>query len=245
MATRKYKHFDIKESIKKLDKVNVHKIELKELIFKSRHGLIFVAKFNNKKRIVKMMILTSKKHPNKNKYYYGKRHLKNLKDKNYFANSSNPFKHMHKYKLHNFKFKPVPFDEFIKEAYELDYFDSIDIGPKYDGYDILNKKVRYGFLVMDKVDTSVKNILLKRDLSKKETNKIYKFINKMHYKYNITHGDLKPSNIGVFLDKHGKIDKCVTYDCKKARHYNKMRSKYSKMELRHYDRHVKKNLKER
>lgn len=237
MSLKRYKNYkDVRKYVKGSKKVKVNNIKFKKIISnKCTHGLICVGKIHNKICVIKVIILKSGIPHNEKKYYndidhLSKSKLKYLKKKNFR------------------KLKPISYNELIKEAYELYYLNSIGVGLKFYGYNVLNNKKYYGFLVMGKAETTIKDILLKRRLASSEKKKIRKFINKMHDR-GVTHGDLKPSNIGVFLNEHGKIKRCVAFDCKKAKHniYYKLHDfkKFIKDDIRHYKRHASKNKKER
>ena len=81
--------------------------------------------------------------------------------------------------------------------------------------------IHYGFIVMEKVDGSVKDILRKRALDKSEEKIISEIINQIHQCYGSVHGDLQPSNIGIYLNKKGKIHKACFFDCQKIKHKEK------------------------
>ena len=243
---KKYRNFnDVKSYERRSDYIDIDNIGFRKVLFESRHGLIWSGYIHGKKCIIKMVILSSGIHCIHDKCFKGRHHISKSKGKRYFKkNYDKPFSHKKFYNL-----KPMSFDEFIKEAYELNHFSNLGIGPYFYGHSIVNDDVVYGFLVMDKADTSVKNILLERNLTHREKKIIHKFTDMMHYKYNLTHGDFKPSNIGVFLDSRGKIKKCITYDCKKARHGSRFRyhhfKNYIKRDNNNYKKHETKNIDER
>ena len=75
-------------------------------------------------------------------------------------------------------------------------------------------------------------------------NIIKKLINRLHNN-KITHGDLKSSNIGVYLN-NDEIMECIYLDCSKVRrHENDPKSlkKYINHDLKTYNEHLKNNLK--
>lgn len=111
------------------------------------------------------------------------------------------------------------------------------------------EKDGYGFIIMEKLDCSVKDILLKRLLSYNEKEIVKKMIEKLHTI--AVHSDLKPSNIGVKLDKNGKIERACVFDCAKIKKYNSYKNSmtgleiYNKMKehsLITYENHTRKNI---
>ena len=92
---------------------------------------------------------------------------------------------------------------------------------------------------MEKMDGSVKDVLLKRSLTTSEDNLIEALINKMHQK-GVTHGDLKPSNIGVFLND-GQIIECKVLDTQKVRIRAKKIQKAIDHDWATYRKHYKQN----
>ena len=73
------------------------------------------------------------------------------------------------------------------------------LGPVFhDAFVVKDYDIHYAFLIMELMDCSLKDILLRRPLSDMEQNMIKETIDKMH-NMGIIHGDLKPSNLGVSL----------------------------------------------
>lgn len=113
--------------------------------------------------------------------------------------------------------KSMTQEAFLHEAYHLLNLSELKLAPLVRGFWIYNSQ--YGFIVMDKMDSSLKNILIERELTMGEDYIIESFINEMHGK-GIIHGDLKPSNIGVSLNKHGQIIGCKAFDAQKVKQVN-------------------------
>jgi serine/threonine protein kinase len=90
-------------------------------------------------------------------------------------------------------------------------------GPRFYGaYIVAEYPIHYGFIIMERTDCSLKDILLTRSLTSAEDQIIKIAIDKLHQNY--VHGDMKPSNIGVFLDSKTKIiNKVYFLDCGKLR----------------------------
>lgn len=110
--------------------------------------------------------------------------------------------------------KKMTLEAFLREANHLLNLSNLNLSPLVRGYWIYNNQ--YGFIVMNKMNSSLKNILIKRNLNMNESYIIKSFINRMHNK-GIIHGDLKPSNIGVSLNSKGKIVGCKVFDAQKVR----------------------------
>lgn len=159
-----------------------------------QYGLIWVGTYLGKKCIIKMVKI------------YGK-YL------NINHNDNSPYLHK---KFKNLKFMSVK--NFLKEADALQNLSQLKLAPNVYGYWICEKyKVRYGFIVMEKMTCSLKYVLLKRSLYRDEKKLVARKINELHG-HGIVHGDMKPSNIGVDMDKKRRIAKCVFLDCQKIKH---------------------------
>lgn len=135
---------------------------------------------------------------------------------------------------------------FMREVNELDKLHKLHIAPKLYEYHICDDlfDTHYGLLVMELVDCSLKDILLKRNLQHNEEIVITDMIKKMHNVHNIVHGDLKPSNIGVYLNRHDHIYKCCLFDCQKIKHKDKFPISFHRMvqrDLTNFKKHLDKN----
>lgn len=134
---------------------------------------------------------------------------------------------------------------FLHEANRLVDLASYDLAPTVFGFWICEiYDIHYGFIVMDRMDCSVKSILLKRSLNNTEESRISVLIEKLHKK-GIVHGDMKPSNIGVLLNLDGEIIKCRFLDTQKVKHKKDLGSKkFQRLvadDLRTYRKHYEKN----
>ena len=135
---------------------------------------------------------------------------------------------------------------FFKELDELINLGKLGIAPEVYSYGIhQSSDIHYGFIVMEKVDCSLKDIYLVRELHHSESKIIDDLIHELHEKYEIIHGDLKPSNIGVFLDKNGKVISGCFFDCQKIKHKkNCTEEQFKKLayhEASNYSKHIIKN----
>lgn len=206
------------------------KIKFVEILSgKSVHGLIWTGVYNDKPCIIKMLLLKSGRTPEKDKKYF--KH-----------NDKAPFYHEEFPKL-RVKSK----SSFLNEAKSYAKLSSLGLAPKIFAYWITktNDDIHYGFIVNQKVDGSAKDILLKRKFTSNENKLLNKFIADLHNKYEITHGDLKPSNIGVILDKEKFIKKCYVFDCGGVRYKKNLSTDEFKIrvkkDLNNYEEHIIKN----
>lgn len=173
----------------------VSKISFTKIISNSTvYGLVWEGIYNNINCAIKMIKL---ERDNENEQHTNIKNEKNPYKHNEFSNK-----------------KTMTKENFMKEVNQLELLSKLRVSPKYYGYTISKN---YGFIIMKKMDTSLKNILVNRSLSKDEEKIIYRKIDKMHNKKKIIHGDLKPSNIGVNLDENGKIRRCRMLDCQKVK----------------------------
>lgn len=193
------------------------------------YGLIWNGTYKNKKCVVKMVKLelpwgfTTKVLANDDKPFYHSE----------FTNK-----------------KSMTMESFLHEAKSLKHLSYLGLSPEFYKYVICdNFPIQYGFIIMQKVDSTVKDIILYRDLTKTELDLINKFRSEMHNKYRIIHGDFKPSNLGVFLDEDRHIKSLHVFDCQKIKYVDELSTsdakRYIKKDGKHFDLHVKKNKKER
>ena len=142
--------------------------------------------------------------------------------KSYFEkNDNDPYRHR------EFRHRrAINRQAFLSEITELTHLGLLNLAPKVYGYYFSDPMapIHYGFIVMEKVDSCVKNILYQRALKKSEEEIINQLINYMHQSYGSVHGDLQPSNIGVYLNHKGQIWKACFFDCQKIKHKEKYSS---------------------
>lgn len=227
-----------------------NKLRFNNLLSKDTvYSLIWEGYYGNKICAIKMVILKSglyydvvnKKYIDGNK----NREVDYATVKRYFHDEDIPFVHS------NFKErKAMSIESFNHEIKQLTHLAKIGLGPQLYGHCIINRQgIQYGFIIMDRVDCSVKQIILNRNLTYDEENIIKRTISKLHNEHAVIHGDLKPSNIGTYLNKHGYINKCVFLDCQKVKLCDKYDSqslqKMIESDLKKYETHIKKNIDER
>lgn len=182
-----------------------------EIIWKGKYGRIDC--------VIKMILLNTGIHydRNKNKYYNLRSKISKSKGRKYFKrNHDCPFFH-DKYHMT----KAVGLDKFYHEVKMLKGLNDIGVAPELYHYwiDQSSYGVHYGFIVMEPISTTVKDILEERDLLPREDEYIQSKIDKLHNN-NIECVDLTSGNIGVNLDDSGYINHVCIIDCSKASYNN-------------------------
>lgn len=115
--------------------------------------------------------------------------------------------------------------------------------PIYDTWIEASTPVHFGFIVSELCDCTAKDILLQRQsFSQTEYKLLHHLIERLHRR-KYTHGDLKPSNIGVFL-RNSRIVKCRFLDCQKVRYKQRHFEKYVQRDWKTFYNHIKKNKKD-
>lgn len=176
------------------DKIKFDKILSNDTVY----GIVWTGSYEGRRCVIKMLVLTSGK-----------------TDSKYFTkNKTIPWIHS------EFKDKkPMTKDAFKHEADSCKNLAGLGLAPKFYGYWINDQHdIHYGFIVLERLDCSIKQILLERDLKPHENKMVNNLIDKLHKKYGIVHGDMKPSNIGVYLDKNKEIKDCYFFDCQKVKY---------------------------
>ena len=204
---------------------------IKILSKSSQYGIIWLGTYINTPCIIKMIRIESSVKPNSSIFK---------------KNDNIPYLHK------EFKNrKQMTHEKFNYEVSQLKLLSELKLAPALFDSWICEKlfSIKYGFIIMEKMDCSVKDILLKRNLKKEEQYLIDDLIDTAHHKFKIFHGDMKPSNIGVYLDSRGYIKKCVFLDCAKVRNLKKYDKPTARRMIVHdnyiYDKHIDKNTEQR
>lgn len=198
---------------------NVHFDKI--LSTETHYGIIWLGNYKDKDSVIKMVLLNTGTN-DKNSEIFSKNSKKPLKHKLFKGRKSmsiSDFKHEVKMlkEMHKRKLAPAVYLTEINTETEA----------------------HYGFIVMERMHCTVKEVLLKRDLKQKEIDKILYTIKLMH-ELNICHGDCKPSNIGVMLNEKGIVHKIRFLDLAKG--YSTSSSKARKHDIETFWEHVKKNV---
>lgn len=209
---------------------------------KTHYGIIWNGRYKGTECVIKVVILDSGIHYDnrKNEYNVGNKKItKGEALNNFKENNIKPYIH-EKYKDR----KAMSVEKFTYEVNMLYNMGKSGIAPKLYKYFIDNNsyEIHYGFIVMEKMHMSIKDILLKRDLNNDEMDEILRKIEKLH-KIGIKHGDLKASNICVDIDNKGKIKKIKIIDWAKAK-YTKDEKDFEK-DRKTLIKHINKNMLER
>ena len=189
--------------------------------------------------VVKMVLLSSGAHYNLEKkiYYHGHNKI-NGHVGIFEQNENKPYYHTYFAQR-----RCMSESAFLTEANNLVKMSQINLSPAVYGVWIENHQdhADYGFIVMDRADCSLKDLLLTRHLTKSENKVVINLINTMHEKYHLVHRDLKPSNIGVYFDDDMRIDKCRLFDCQKVKSKKDMSDSQFKSRIRsdwsHFQKH--------
>lgn len=190
------------------------------------YGLIWEGMYINEPCVIKMVRISSEN-----------------KEDSKLLDQNNEIPFLHK----EFKNKKTMSKEkFLNEVNQLQLLNQHNLAPKFYEHFIIEKKVQYGFIVMKKLDCSLKDIFKKRNIDEKEDKLIKNMVNKMHIEKKIVHGDMKPSNIAVNLDSAGKIKECYFIDCQKVKSKDKKINdkKFAELIKKDWDsfeKHKKKN----
>lgn len=209
---------------------------------KTHYGIIWEGTYENKVCVVKVVILNTGVHYNKKegKYYDGENHISKRRALKLFSkNREAPYLHTRYVKK-----KAMDIDVFYHEVKMIKNVGKLGLAPKlFDHWvDRTTSRIHYGIIVMEKLERTVKDILINRNLRNKELNYILDKINNLHDN-GIKHGDLKPSNIGVYCDKLGEIIKVKIIDWAKGDYTND--NSLFVRDIKTFHAHVKKNIKER
>ncbi len=207
----------------------------------SHYGIIWKGKYSGKSCVIKMVGLTSGIHYNKpeNCYYNGKKSIKTSKAEKILAqNDSEPF--YHSYYL---KRKAMTREKFNHEAKMIKKLQKYNLAPTLFKVFINDSDypIHYGFIVMEYLPVNLKSLVMKRDYTSNEFKLIQETIKRLH-KRAFCHGDMKPSNMGAYMNKKGELEKIVFLDLAKVRKTN--HEKDFERDRKTFITHMKDNKKE-
>ena len=250
MVDTKTNHNIPKDNNYKIKQLNrIDRCPPSDLIFdsilssRSAYGLIWLGRYHQHSCVIKMVMLTSGIHYDKKHQTYQSQpprpsssHSQTLSQSQlyqYFLhNDQKPFLHC------EFKHRrAMTIKEFLTEVSSLAFLSRHNLGPKVYGYG-LNRShpIHYGFIVMERVDCTLKDLLALRKLKEMEIKLILSTLEQFHQQYHLIHGDLKPTNIGLFLSPNGQlIQRVVFLDCLKIVEFNHTNPSQSNINLfNHY-----------
>lgn len=203
---------------------------------KSAYGIIWNGLLNNTKRCaIKVVAIKTGYHFDKDSQSHKDGNNQVIHDLSVF-DQIGPIPYIH----HDYKHRRAMSKlDFINEAKKMITMSKLNLAPKVYGYGICKKyDIHYGIIVMELLDGCVKDILLKRDLRSSEMKTIKKTVSKMHEKYMISHGDMKPSNLGIYTNSSGKIKECLILDCHKVQFHKNYNSELALRDWDVFHKHV-------
>jgi hypothetical protein len=186
------------------------------------YGIIWNGTFDQKTVVIKMIMLTSGIHYDKDKdrYFDGKgRHL-STEDAEVHMSHDDPKPWYHTLFKRRRSMTP---DAFLTEVDNMLYLNRYQLSPQvfcYGIFDQTRNHLHYGFIVMEKLDCTIKNIFLRRGLTEVEMALVKEAINQLHCSANVVHLDMKPSNIGCNL-KDNLITQVKFIDLQKMKYQHK------------------------
>lgn len=209
---------------------------------KTHYGVIWKGVYNNQSCIIKVVVLNTGIHYNKRngKYYDGESKISERVALKAFAyDDGAPYLH-----TRYIKKKAMDVDVFNHEVKMIKSVGKLQLAPKLLDYwtDKKTSRIHYGIIIMERLAMTVKDIILRRNLTSSELNYIQVKINTLHG-HGIKHGDLKPSNIGVNCDDSGKIRRVRIIDWAKGEYTNN--SDLFDRDIRTFHAHIKKNIRDR
>lgn len=204
----------------------------------THYGVIWAGKYIGQKCIIKVVLLNTGLHYDRNTHKYYNDKIRTSNSAAFEKDGNVPYLNT-KYQ----KRKSMSIDKFNHEVNMLKTISKLELAPKLLTYWIDQiSPIHYGFIVMERMESTVKDILLQRDLSSIELKYIHSKIRELH-DTGITHGDLKPSNIGIYLDSSGFIKQIRMIDWAKGQYTNNKDNIHR--DIFTFKSHMKKNISER
>lgn len=190
--------------------IDLNNITFEKLLSKSSgYGIVWSGKYRNKPCAIKMVIL-------KSGYYYDKDccvYVGENAEEKFNTNDKIPFLHT------EFKKKrAMTRTEFKLEINNQLKLNEYSLTPKIYAFGKSHhiQYIQYGFIVMDLLSCSLRDIINVRKLIENEKQLLFSLLNKLHNVHKIVHGDLKPANIGVKLSEN-EIKHMTLLDCNRIK----------------------------
>jgi hypothetical protein len=178
----------------------------------SGFGVIWSGTYHDHSVIIKMLSIITQQgtyYDKDNNIYYSNGKVVNP-NKYYYNENEKPY--LNKMFIHK---RSISLNNFNIEVDNQKLLYKYKLAPKiYKSFTIKHNTFTYGFIVMDKWHTDVKEYIInnKSFINDTDLDLVYKTINKLH-SLNLIHGDMKPNNIGLKLTNDNKIRKCCFFDC--------------------------------
>lgn len=210
----------------------------------SQYGIIWDASWKKQPCAIKMVMLRTQIHYNQDKHAYIVNKKKQSKMPDCFkTDEAAPFLHT--------KFaqrKSMSRDQFLLEKSNMTRLARLGLGPKvFACWISVGRKIPidYGFLVMEKGHCSLKDLIVKRQWHIRDEPIITNLVTRLH-QAGMIHGDLKPSNMIVWIDSKSRILEAKIIDAQKVQQREQVSNftKGIKKDQDHFKEHVKKNQQE-
>jgi serine/threonine protein kinase len=227
--------------------MSIHTRFTKMLTTDSQYGIIWEGVHQNTPCVIKMIMLRTGCHYNQDKETYvdatGKYKKKKQIQKFFTVDQEAPLLHSRFAQR-----KSMTLDDFRYEVTSLQHLASLKLGPQVLECWIRRGQsvpIHYGFVAMEKGDCSLKDLIVGQKWNEKDRPIISNLISSLH-KEGLIHGDLKPSNIIVWLDPRDRIQRALFIDAQKLlrKEETKNFTKLVKKDQKHFQEHVDKNVKE-
>lgn len=104
--------------------------------------------------------------------------------------------------------------------------------------------IHYGFIVTALLDGTVKTVMLQRRLTEREDARVQDAVRGLH-DARLTHGSLKPGNIGVLLDTRARIRTCLFLDVGAMKSGKRADGRRQQLDLQKYELMARKHARQR
>jgi tRNA A-37 threonylcarbamoyl transferase component Bud32 len=207
----------------------------------THYGVIWVGRYKKTPCVVKIVLIDTGIHYDRqyNSYLDNDIDISSRKAMTYFFDDKKPYLQS-KY----IRRKSMSMRKFNHEVNMIRKMSIKRLAPKLLGSWVNNTsyKIHYGIIIMEQMTCTLKDIILRRDLEKNERNRVLIKINTLH-NYGVTHGDLKPSNVGIICDRYDNIKHIRFIDWAKGEYTNN--TDLFTRDIRTFKNHIKKNIRDR